>query len=120
MHKIIIPNLFYRNSSTKEIIKSHFNKDEIGFYQELREFLEKFDPNNEISLGQKLYKCDFSPLNFKKSRRKSYRLIVACITIHDILIPIKIYKKSMLENIDKKDLVIMLNEIFKEIFNEKS
>jgi hypothetical protein len=115
MYQILLSSVFDRDSDTKEIVKSHFNKSYDAFYDELEIFLKNLNFDTIISLGKNLYKCDFSPTQYGKGARKAYRLIIGIIKIKNVIIPIKIYKKSNISNINKEILVMILEQISNEL-----
>lgn len=73
--------------------------------------LKDFKKELAIPLGRYMYKLRFAPSSFKRGKSKAYRLIVAFIEVDNVLIPIKIYKKSNYSNMTKAELSRILDEI---------
>lgn len=115
MHQIFLSKIFDRDSGTKEIVKSYFKNSYDDFYEHLESYLQNFHPTQSIALGKQLFKCDFSPPEYGKGKRKSYRLIIAFIQVEDVIIPVKLYKKSQIENIPKQELLKILDGIYREM-----
>lgn len=115
MVNIYLSKIFGKDTGTKEIVKSYFNSSYEDFYDHLESYLYNFHPQQSLSLGKHLFKCDFSPPKYTKGKRNSYRLIVAFIQVNNLLIPVKIYKKSQLSNISKIELSQKLDRIYREL-----
>lgn len=115
MYQIYLSRIFDKDSHTKEIVKSYFNNSYDDFYEHLEAYLSNFHPSQSIALGKQLYKCDFSPPDYNKGARKSYRLIIAFIQVQGIIIPVKIYKKSKTSNIAKNELLKILESMYREM-----
>lgn len=111
MPYIYFSPIFVKDSDTKEVIRSYFEKSAKKFMEEVEFQLKDFKKELAIPLGRYMYKLRFAPSSFKRGKSKAYRLIVAFIEVDNVLIPVKIYKKSNYSNITKGELSKILDEI---------
>lgn len=77
--------------------------------------LEQFDQNQEVHLGNDLYKLRINAKEIKRGKSKSFRLIVLAINMNGLLVPITVYFKGERENISTAEINRHLEIILLEL-----
>jgi hypothetical protein len=82
----------------------------------LIENLNYFDKNNNIYLGQNLYKLRLRTKGLNKGKSGSFRVIILLVELKDFVVPVAIYAKSDKSNMSKKEIFYYLKRIEFELY----
>ena len=107
---------FFISDYFKRQIKK-YNKKYRSLTSDITLFLESFDPNIHISLGEGVYKARISVSSMNKGKSKSFRLVLLLIQQKNFITPIVFYYKGDKESISKREIQYHLDQIAKELKN---
>ncbi|MCK5510587.1 type II toxin-antitoxin system RelE/ParE family toxin [Candidatus Parcubacteria bacterium] len=112
MYQIIISPCF-RKQLKKYAKKYRCLKNEIILV------LENFDKQLWTHIGNNAYKIRLKIKDIPKGKSKSFRLVILIIETEKFITPIVLYFKGDRENISKKEINDMIEEILFELWEQK-
>jgi len=106
----------------KTIVLPHFNKQLKVYCKKYRSLnvailksLKNFKKNNEVYLGDDLYKIRIGCKDISKGKSKAFRLILVIAQADNVIVPVVIYFKGDRSNISRKEINKHLNVILDEL-----
>lgn len=104
------------------ITTDHFAKQLKGFSKKYRNIskdvsqtLHGFSKESAQYLGAKLFKVRVRSSDTTKGKSGGFRLIILCVEVDDMIIPVVVYQKSLLENITERELEYHLARVRGEL-----
>jgi len=112
MYQIIISSCFRKQLKSYAKKYRHLKNEVIAV-------LENFNKQQNVCLGNNVYKIRFKTKDIPKGKNKSFRLIILVIEIEKFIVPIVLYFKGNQDNISKKEINDRIETILFELRERK-
>jgi len=103
-------------SNQIEKIKKRYPNIEVDVLEEV----SRFNQGKVIALGHNLFKVKVKNSDIPCGKSGGYRVIIFHEKIKNTVIPLIVYSKRARENVSKKEIILSLKEVLREIKESNS